>query len=190
MAHPLLFITSLGMIISHFIALYLFKGPLILQWSYISGPSTSIWNHGLISSFALWSDRIMMTAGCLIDLYFMETLPWGNKIIVLVTTSAAIICFFIAKVMSGFEIPSKLLRFSEIQWIPSLFHASSHVFISISHYCMLSFIQSQSRSHTDEDSIVLQFIVITIGIMPLIAFLLTKSDTIPNVLVDDPGTFK
>jgi hypothetical protein len=125
MAHPTLFITFLIMMILHFVAKCWFSGLIVLQWAYLSGPSTSVWNHGTMNTVALWSDRSMMTIGFLIDLYFMYKLPMNEGAIVFIFTATAFASYLCAKFMSGFERPltkeGKALTMREIKIIPSLF---------------------------------------------------------------------
>jgi hypothetical protein len=143
MAHPLLLISSLTMTIPHFLAVYWFSCPYILQLSYLSGLSTSVWNHGTTNIVALWSDRLMMMIGFGIDFYFMYMLSWNEGTVVFVLTIASVSCYFCAKFMSGFEIPKskkdKPLTMKEIELMPSLFHVLAHLFVSMSHVFMLYF---------------------------------------------------
>lgn len=154
MAHPILHISSWMMMIPHLLTVYWYSGPFILQWSYLCGPSTSVWNHGTTNIFALWSDRLMMTLGCMIDLCFMVMLPWREGIVVFVFTAAAVASYFCAKFTSGSERPlstkGKSLTMKEIKLTPSLFHGLAHMFVSLSHFSMLYYYRHGSKGSIAE----------------------------------------
>ena len=89
------------MCVVHYIAVHYYGGPELLQWCYISGIATSVWNHGTVSSVAVWSDRLMMLCGFLIDMYFMSTLPFNQAIFVLAGSFLAVGFYFVAKAMQA-----------------------------------------------------------------------------------------
>jgi hypothetical protein len=98
MAHPALYITSWLMTIPHFWAVFFLGGPLIFQWSYISGPCTSIWNHGCTKRLSMLSDRAMMCVGCLIDLVWVFlTFSYKEALFSLGATVSAVLCYVMAK---------------------------------------------------------------------------------------------
>ena len=75
MANAWLCFTSLLMLIAHIAAVHEFRGPLILKISYVTGPITSMLNHGMTSDCAKMGDRAAMVAGCFLDFYYMK--PYG-----------------------------------------------------------------------------------------------------------------
>ena len=156
--------------------MYWFSGPFILQLVYLSGLSTSVWNHGTTNIVALWSDGLMMAIGwgidlyfyfmifilcfilCTYDFYFMYMyifilLPWDEGAVVFFLVIASVSCYFCAKVISGFKTPlgkeGRALTMKELDLIPSLFHMLAHVFVSMAHVLMLYWC-----AHGSSDSIV------------------------------------
>lgn len=178
MAHPVLFITSLCMIIPHFTAVFTFGGPLILQWSYLSGPSTSVWNHGTVNRLAMWSDRIMMTVGCAIDLYFILSLPLSRAVHLVFLTIIAVTAYAVAKYITGgaraISTDGKKMTWTEVNPWASMCHVVAHACVSISHYSMLRFI-----SQNDDDmqrSPLTRCFALTAGVMPLLLYFLDVLD--------------
>ncbi len=70
MANPVLFASSLSITIVHLIAQFWYQqtNP-ILSTMMICGLVTSIWNHGVTSFIAKYTDRCMMWIGFFVDSY-------------------------------------------------------------------------------------------------------------------------
>ncbi len=123
MVNFILLASSFMMTVTHLIAIYNFAGPVLLQNLYVIGSYTSIWNHSTTLSAALWTDRIVMFVGFLVDLWFIFHL--SNKegaIIVGVFTVFSLICYALGKKLGSI-----------------LFHLFSHMFVCLSHFSMLLF---------------------------------------------------
>jgi 1-acyl-sn-glycerol-3-phosphate acyltransferase len=172
MAHPVLFVTSLCMIVPHLAAVLAFGGPLILQWSYLCGLSTSVWNHGTVNRLAMWCDRIMMTVGCAIDFYFILSLPLSDAVHLLFLTIMAVTAYAVAKYITGgaraISADGRKMTWSEVNPWASLCHVVAHVCVCISHYSMLNYI-----SQNDEDTQAFDLkrcLALTAGVMPLFLY--------------------
>ena len=128
----------------------------MLQLCYSIGIATSVWNHGTISEIAVWSDRIMMLCGYVIDLHFMSMLPTGEAALVFFTSLMAVIFYFRAKVIERQQsvISSKLhsrkgLEYDRFHKRPdqdlksSVNHCLAHLSVTVSHIHMLFFLSQQ-----------------------------------------------
>ena len=189
MGHPVLFITSLCMIIPHLAAVCMFGGPLCLQWSYICGPSTSVWNHGTTNRLAMWSDRIMMTVGCTIDFYFMSTLHTSQAVQILVLTIAAVTAYVVAKYITGgareISAEGKNLTWADVNPWATMCHIVAHTMVSISHYSMLYFISQNRQSNHGQDEDTQRFpltrcLALAAGVMPLLLYFVHVLDRRAN----------
>ena len=172
MAHPVLFITSLCMFLAHLVSIFTFGAPLILQWSYLCGVSTSVWNHGTVNRFAMWSDRIMMVVGCAIDLYFILSLPLSQAVHLLSLTMIAVAAYAVGKYITGgaraISVDVKGLTWKEGNPWASTCHVVAHAFVSLSHCSMLYFIRLNDDDA--ETHPVARSLVLTAGVMPLLLY--------------------
>lgn len=189
MGHPVLFITSLCMIIPHLAAVCMFGGPLCLQWSYICGPSTSVWNHGTTNRLAMWCDRIMMAVGCVIDFYFMSSLHTSQAVLLLISTVMALTAYAVAKYITGgvraISAQGKSLTWVEVNPYATMCHITAHTMVSISHYSMLYFISQNSNhdQHEDTQSFSLtRCLAFTAGVMPLLLYFVEVLDSVRGVV--------
>ena len=126
MVNAILFITSFIMTVPHFFAVCLYGGPAVLQVLYLIGPCTSVLNHGTTSPWTLWLDRIVMTVGCLIDIWFARQLPLQESVTVMAFTVLAVVFYACAKFSVYYYVSYSLV-----------FHVASHACVSISHVAML-----------------------------------------------------
>jgi hypothetical protein len=124
MANPLLFITSCVMMAGHFLAVLFFKGPLLLEALYITGSITSLLNHGLTHAYAKWLDRLAMTAGLGLDIFFLCLAPPAHSGVLSALLSVALVGY----------VWGKALR---VEGAP--FHAFAHACILAEHICYLYF---------------------------------------------------
>ena len=127
MTNPVLFITSFVMTVPHFFAVCFYGGPAVLQVLYLLGPCTSVLNHGTTSPWTLWLDRTVMTAGCLIDIWYARQLPLQQSLTVLAFTVLAVVLYACAKLSVEYYHVSYGI----------VFHVASHVCVSVSHVAML-----------------------------------------------------
>ena len=189
MPHPVLIITSLCMIIPQFAAVFTFGGPLILQWSYLSGPSISVWNQGTTNRLAMWSDRIMMTVGCTIDFYFMSTLHTSQAVQILVLTITAVTAYVVAKYITGgaraISAEGKIMTWAEVNPWATMCHIVAHTMVSILHYSMLYFISQNRQSNHGQDEDTQRFpltrcLALAAGVMPLLLYFVHVLDRMAN----------
>ena len=129
MANQVLLITSCIMLVSHFLAVYWYGGPTVLQVLYILGPCTSVLNHWATRQWTLWMDRIVMATGCLIDVWFESQLP--QRALLWAVTAFAVGCYAGAKYFVEYGDSYILASY--------VFHVASHVFVSMSHFAILYF---------------------------------------------------
>lgn len=170
MAHPALFITSWLMTLPHFWAVLCFGGPLALQWSYISGPCTSIWNHGCTDKTAMLADRLMMTLGCLLDLYYiMQELTQQQQIASTCATILAVAAYLMAKKSSGFRRAvtdkGQALEWKDINVTATFWHSTAHLMVCVSHFSVLYFIHVNGNYGNTWS--VERFCAISLGLVPL-----------------------
>lgn len=146
MAHPVLYMTSWFMVAFHFAAVFRFDGPLILQWSYLCGPSTSVWNHGTTCNLAMLCDRAMMTVGCMIDVFFASKLVIYQAGLVLFSNVAAIAAYASAK--KFFNGDQALAPDSEKVTSPgaTACHVVAHITVTCSHCGMLYFLHYNAQA--------------------------------------------
>ena len=129
MANRILFASACVMLLAHVLALYCFSAPVILQYLYVIGSYTSVWNHGTTCRAALWSDRFVMLAGFVVDVWFI----WGLKdyntegvVLVSVFVSLSLVCYAFAKSR----------RKTDGVW-GDILHVYSHMFVCLSHFSLL-----------------------------------------------------
>jgi hypothetical protein len=148
-----LHLTSWIMCLLHYYAVQIYGGPEVLQLCYISGIMTSVWNHGTVSDVAVWSDRMMMLCGFLIDLYFMSTLPFNQGILVFSASLLAVMFYFIAKAIQlNFCLPrvsfggffGRYNHNRSYSPISCFSHCLAHLSVTVSHTWMLYFLSLQS----------------------------------------------
>ena len=161
MGHPVLYRTSWCMVVSHLLAVLDFEGPLLLQWSYMCGPSTSVWNHGTTSRLAVWSDRAMMTMGCLLDFYFMATLAVSRTVVLLALNVAAVTAYVLAK-----RITKTSAGQASMYVRATACHVMAHALVTCSHCVMLYFIDHSSK----DKALSTRLLVVVLGLSPLVAF--------------------
>lgn len=190
MGHPLLYLTSWCMIIPHFLAVYAFQGPLILQWSYVCGPSTSVWNHGTTAKLAMLSDRIMMAVGCIIDLYFMSTLALSQARFLIFLNTAAIAAYVAAKCITGgaraITKEGKGLTWADIHPYASACHVLAHAMVSLSHFTMLYYIHHNTSAQDTATARAERFasarcLVLAAGALPLVMYFMHIVNRLPDL---------
>lgn len=174
MVNPVLHCTSWCMVVVHGFAIREFQGPLVLQWCYLCGPLTSVWNHGTTTKLAMFADRIMMHVGCMIDFYFMSTLALSQSMLLLFSNLAAITAYVGAKwIAAGMSEEGK----ADISPNPfaTTCHITSHAMVSFSHYNMLYFMH-QNRSEDDmaaaEGFTFTRSLVLAAGFLPLVMYII------------------
>lgn len=127
MTNPLLFGSSIGMTIFHYIGLYKYnpKNDLLI-YSILFGLITSILNHGLSHSIFKYLDRFMMIFACLINIYFTTTIYLKKKDKYYVEN----IYFLIVFAVVMFFITKFILKSGKksINYIPHIF---AHIIITI-----------------------------------------------------------
>lgn len=175
MAHPALFITSWLMTIPHFWAVFFLGGPLILQWSYISGPCTSIWNHGCTNRLAMWSDRFMMAGGCLLDVaWVLFTLTLEEAIFTLGATCCAVGCYLMAKNSTGWQRAvsehGKALKWKDINPQATIWHTIAHGMVCTSHFSILYFTKRHSEYPSPSVFPWSRIAAICLGFVPLMMY--------------------
>jgi len=129
MANRVLLVTSIGMLVFHFLVVHWFRGPIILQSLYVLGPITSVFNHLATSPWTLWTDRGVMAVGCVIDLWFASVLP--QRLLLSVITITAVGFYACAKYFAVYGYPLVLASF--------VFHVAAHILVSVSHFAILYF---------------------------------------------------
>jgi hypothetical protein len=102
MTNPILFATSWIMLVLHAVTfIYLFSKnvPLSLVFLYIGGSLTSIINHGTSNFVSKWIDRIVMTLGLCIDIWYIVCKLKHSSDIVSVSLplAVAILTYFLDK---------------------------------------------------------------------------------------------
>jgi glucose dehydrogenase len=77
--------------------------PLALQLTYVLGPLAGVWNHGTTSAAARWTDRIAMTVGLGVDLYYVATrlAREGDRAAVACLLALAVLAYASAKCASS-----------------------------------------------------------------------------------------
>ncbi len=127
MTNPLLFGSSIGMTIFHYIGLHKYnpKNDLLI-YSILFGLITSILNHGLSHYIFKYLDRCMMILACLINIYFTTTIYLKKKDKYYVEN----IYFLIVFAVIMFIITKIILKTGKksINYIPHIF---AHIFITI-----------------------------------------------------------
>lgn len=125
MANHVLFMSSCMMLLLHCIALYAFGAPVILQYVYILGSFTSLWNHGTSCTSARWSDRSVMVVGLGVDIWFIFRLKGSVTCIILlsISTTLSLVSYGCAK---RFRAP-----------FANIFHIYSHMFVCMTHFSIL-----------------------------------------------------
>lgn len=133
MANSVLFISSCMILATHCIAFYCFNAPIILQYTYILGSYTSLWNHGTSCVVARWSDRLVMLGGLVVDIWFIFCQHKSSSGIALlcIFTALSIVCYGCAKCLG--------------QPMANVFHVYSHMFVCMSHFTMLLFLCSNNE---------------------------------------------
>lgn len=127
-------VTSIIMLIIHIYLIIVFEPvPLLLQITFIVGCMTSILNHALGGTKAKMIDRIMMFFGFFIDLYYIQTLPFKNKILVVSILISSVMFYFIAKLMNMYVIQKDVNML-----VSNFYHIVAHITITITHYFLLA----------------------------------------------------
>jgi hypothetical protein len=123
MANFILLASSFMMIGTHMIAIYAFSGPILLQYVFVIGSFTSIWNHSTTCIAACWTDRIVMCVGLCVDIWFIIHLPFKDEAIVVgVLIGCSVVCYACGKRLGSL-----------------LLHLYSHMFVCLSHFSLLVF---------------------------------------------------
>lgn len=133
MTHFVLLASSFMMIGTHMIAIYAFSGPILLQYVYVIGSFTSIWNHSTTCASAQWTDRVAMFVGLCVDLWYIAHLAViAEAIVVGVLIGCSLVSYGCGKRMGSI-----------------LLHVYSHMFVCLSHFSLLLFYHCTSAWPTN-----------------------------------------
>jgi hypothetical protein len=105
MANNILFWSSILCGVVHFTMLYHFPTFLLLSITLAFGIVTSIWNHGVSDENAKWVDRIVITFGVFVDLYYIVFVIQHHPLFTLTLSllGVAVMTFVSAKVLSSID---------------------------------------------------------------------------------------
>lgn len=117
MANKELFLTSYLMLIAHTFALFIYHPPFLIFIIYMIGPLVSIWNHGVSSIIAKYTDRFIMIIGYFIDLLYIYKL---KNIYIFILINLTVICYITSKITNIIS-----------------FHLLAHLLIILTHYILL-----------------------------------------------------
>jgi len=124
MANSVLFTSSLFLGFIH-MALIMFYQPVhrILAFTIICGTFSSIWNHGVTSEIAKWTDRGIMVVGTAVDFIYIIVIPATEAQRTLLIT-------LISTAIAGYS-------FSKITIRGNLPHILAHICLSFAHYILI-----------------------------------------------------
>jgi len=138
MSHPVLFLTSLFMWAAHAAAILLYGGPCHLQFFYMLGPCTSIWNHGSDNASAKWLDRVSMLAGFIVDAHWLcQHLGDDAGMLQVMWLWSSVFLYLCAKFSTNWSTAGKL-KWDDIDWTATLLHACAHLAVTSYHWSVLS----------------------------------------------------
>lgn len=110
-----------------------------MQFLYILGPCTSVWNHGSSSQCAKYMDRCTMVIGFFVDLHWVASrmdMEYGTSACMYLWFS--VFFYMVAKTSSGFASASETLKLDEISMVGTLFHSCTHASITACHVTVMS----------------------------------------------------
>jgi hypothetical protein len=124
MANSVLFTSSLFLGFLH-MALIIFYQPVprILAFTITCGTFSSIWNHGVTSEIAKWTDRGIMVIGTTVDFIYIIVVnaTEAQRTLLITLMSTALAGYTFAKITIGGNLP----------------HLLAHICLSFAHFILI-----------------------------------------------------
>ena len=125
MANSVLFTSSLFLGFLHMVLIVLYQPvPPILALTITCGTFSSIWNHGVTSEIAKWTDRGIMVIGTAVDFIYIIVIPdtEAQRTLLLALLSTALAGYSLAKNTVGGNLP----------------HLLAHICLSFTHFILIT----------------------------------------------------